>query len=398
MRVLQINKFLYNMGGAETYMFKLSEALKELGHEVKFWGMKHSKNIIEDEFDCFADCIEFYELSSIQKITATHNTIYSKKNIKKINYFLDQWMPDIVHIHNYNFQLTPSILKVFHKRNIKVVQTIHDSQMVCPYHRLYNFQRESTCVKCVEGSFSNCIKDKCFDNSLFKSTIGALESYLYHGLNYYNKYINHYISPSQFLKNLVSKRVNQTIEVIPNFVDVLLNQKELINNKDSYFLYYGRVSKEKGIIDIIPILEKLKLNLYIVGNGDEVSQIKQSEYITYLGPKYGEELFSIIANAKYVIQPSKWFENCPMTIVESFSLGVPVIGANHSGFKELIEDGATGFILDFTNKETLEDELLRVDSLYTEALRQQAYKFYVDTLSKQQHLTKVVKIYESLLT
>ena len=385
------------MGGAETYMFKLSEALTELGHNVKFWGMKHPKNLIEDEFDCFADRIEFNELSAIQKITATYDTVYSTKNIKKISHFLDQWTPDIVHLHNYNFQLTPSVLKEFSKRNIRVVQTIHDSQMVCPYHRLYNFQKESTCTKCVEGSFSNCIKDRCFDNSLLKSTVGAVESYLYHGKDYYNKHIDYYISPSQFLKNLVGKRVHKPIDVIPNFVDVLLDQNTLKSNMESYYLYYGRVSKEKGIIDIIPLFEKLKLKLYIVGNGDEVAEIKQSEYITYLGPKYGEELFPIIANAKYVIQPSKWFENCPMTIVESFSLGIPVIGANHSGFMELVQDGKTGFILDFTLKEKLEEELLRVDTLYKQDLRQQALNFYVKALSKPQHLNKVLKIYESLL-
>jgi len=398
MKVLQINKFLYNVGGSETYMFKLSEALMELGHEVKFWGMEHEKNLVVDEFNCFANNVDFKNLSNTQKISNIYRTIYSIDNVKKIKKLIKHWKPDIVHIHNYNFQLTPSILKEFYKKNIKVVQTIHDSQMVCPYHRLYNFQRESTCVKCVEGGFYNCIKDKCFDNSLFKSTVGAIESYLYHGLDYYNKYIDYYISPSQFLKNLVSKRVYQPIEVIPNFVDALLDQKNFSNNKDSYYLYYGRVSKEKGIIDIIPIFEKLKLKLVVVGTGEQVSKIQQSENIIYLGPKYEEELFSAIANAKYVIQPSKWFENCPMTIVESFSLGVPVIGANHSGFKELIQDGKTGFILDFTNKETLENELLRVDSMYTEDLRQQAFGFYVDTLSKQQHLSKVVKIYESLLT
>lgn len=385
------------MGGAETYMFKLSEALSELNHDIKFWGMKHPKNLVEDEFNCFAENIDFHELSGIEKIASTYSTIYSKENRSKIHRFLDQWTPDIIHLHNYNFQLTPAILNVFSKRNIKVVQTIHDSQMVCPYHRLYNFKRESTCMKCVEGSFFNCIKDRCFDNSLFKSTVGAVESYLYHGLNYYNKHIDYYISPSKFIKNLVSKRVEKPIEVIPNFVDIMIEQLEFSSNNESYYLYYGRVSKEKGIIDIIPFFEALKLKLVIVGNGDDVINIKESEYITYLGPKYETELFNIIANAKYVIQPSKWFENCPMTIVESFSLGVPVLGADHSGFKELITNGETGFTLNFTDKENLKTELLRVDTLYSEKLRHQSYDFYLKKLSKTQHLTRVVNIYESLL-
>lgn len=397
MKILQINKFLYNVGGAETYMFKLSEALTELGFEVKFWGMQHNKNLAKDEFNCFAKSVDYKNLSNIKKLTNACNTIYSFENRKKVEKLIKHWKPDIVHIHNYNFQLTPSILKVFNKNNIAVVQTIHDSQMVCPYHRLYNFEKETTCTKCVEGSFVNCIKDKCFDNSLFKSAVGATESYLYHSLNYYNEYIDCYISPSKFLKNLIEKRVHKPIFVIPNFVDILLPENELSSNENSYYLYYGRVSKEKGIIDIIPIFEKLKLKLIIVGNGDEVPKIQQSEHIVYLGAKYGRELYEIISKAKYVIQPSKWFENCPMTIIESFALGVPVIGANHSGFKELIVDGETGFTIDFQDKKIEEKILLKIDNVYSLQMRKNAYKFYLDNLAKEKHVEDVLKIYRPLI-
>lgn len=397
MKILQINKFLYPMGGAETYMFKLSEALSASGHTVKFWGMAHEKNIVDDEYNSFISQIDYNKISTLEKITSSISTIYSIESVKKINRFLDQWLPDIVHIHNYNFQITPSILKVFKSRNIKVVQTIHDSQMVCPYHRLYNFQRETTCTKCVTGSFSNCIKDRCFDNSVFKSVIGAAESYLYHGLDYYNKYIDHYISPSLFLKELVQKRVNKPIVVIPNFVDELLPDNELLSNKDSYYLYYGRVSKEKGIADIVTIFDSLNLPLYIVGNGDAVADIKESKYITYLGPKYGEELFSLIAKAKYVIQPSKWFENCPMTIIESFSLGIPVIGADHSGFLELISNDITGYRVDFTNKNKLQAELKKIDTNYNVKLRHQSIEFFDNNLSKNHHLKQLLSVYETVL-
>jgi len=359
--------------------------------------MAHEKNIVDDEYNSFISQIDYNKISTLEKITSSISTIYSIESVKKINRFLDQWLPDIVHIHNYNFQITPSILKVFKSRNIKVVQTIHDSQMVCPYHRLYNFQRETTCTKCVTGSFSNCIKDRCFDNSVFKSVIGAAESYLYHGLDYYNKYIDHYISPSLFLKELVQKRVNKPIVVIPNFVDELLPDNELLSNKDSYYLYYGRVSKEKGIADIVTIFESLNLPLYIVGNGDAVADIKESKYITYLGPKYGEELFSLIAKAKYVIQPSKWFENCPMTIIESFSLGIPVIGADHSGFLELISNDITGYRVDFTNKNKLQAELKKIDTNYNVKLRHQSKEFFDNNLSKNHHLKQLLSVYETVL-
>jgi glycosyltransferase involved in cell wall biosynthesis len=397
MKILQINKFLYPMGGAETYMFKLSESLEDLGHEIKYWGMRDEKNIVEDEYDTFAAAIDYNNLNSFGKIQSAFSTIYSFENVNKINRFLDAWSPDIIHIHNYNFQLTAAILKVFNERSIKVVQTVHDSQMACPYHRLYNFRTKKTCVKCVEGSFSNCIKDRCFDNSIFKSTIGALESTLYHSLGYYNKYIDQYISPSIFLKKIIEKRIKGQILVLPNFVDNE-DKKVDLSFQGSYYLFYGRISEEKGILDIIPVFEKLGIKLIIIGKGPQSKRIVNSKFIHYLGPKYGDELFEYVAKAKYVIQPSKGFENCPMTIVESFSFGIPVIGSNHSGFIELIKDEETGFIIDFTNPLKVEEGLKKAENNYSIHLRENAFKFHKLNLAKKPHLERIINIYENLIS
>jgi len=233
MKILQINKFLKIVGGAETYMFQLSKALQEAGHEVKFWGMQDKDNLVCDFPELEAFNIDYSKQGIVKKLSSAASTIYSVSNKTKIAKVLDLFKPDIVHLHNYNFQLTPSILPEIKKRGIKVIQTVHDSQMVCPYHRIYNFQRNEVCVKCVKGSFVNCIKDKCFDGSLLKSTIGALESYYYHGFKYYEKYIDTFISPSNFLACLLSERIRTPITVLPNFT----KQKLQIHTKgDTTFL------------------------------------------------------------------------------------------------------------------------------------------------------------------
>ncbi len=361
MKVLQINKFLKVVGGAETYMFQLSKSLQEKGVDVKFWGMKDKDNIVNDfpEFETLN--VDFSNQKLLNKINSVFETIYSKNNKRKIAKVLDIYKPDIVHIHNYNFQITPSILPEIKKRGIKIVQTIHDSQMICPYHRLYNFQRDEVCTKCVKGSFFNCIKDRCFDGSIFKSTVGAIESTFYHSLGYYEKYIDTYISPSNFLAELIKKRVNKNIIVIPNFTKAKANNS-INESAKEYYLYYGRISDEKGVLELIDIFKEIKLNLLIVGKGPIEDKVRNKatsiSNIDFVGAKYGEELFTIVKKAKYVVQSSKWFENCPMTIIESFSLGVPVIGSNHSGFKDLILDGETGFLIDFNNNIDAKAKLL----------------------------------------
>lgn len=401
MKILQINKFLFPNGGSETYMFQLAKALQEKGNEVKFWGMKDSRNIVSDFPDFEVDNIDYSNQSALQKMTSAMRTIYSEKNKKKIAKVLDVFQPDIVHIHNYNFQITPSILPVIHKRGIKIVLTTHDSQIVCPYHRLFNFQQNTICTKCVKGSFVNCIKDKCFDGSLMKSTVGTIESMLYHGLNYYEKYLDAIISPSNFLAQLLSNRIKKEINIIPNFTEVTYLQKGADSTYKDYYLYYGRISEEKGVLELIDIFKETELNLIFVGTGPLEEEIKKSSHlhsnIDYLGPKYNEELIKLVQQAKYVIQPSKGLENCPMTIIESYALGIPVIGPNHSGFKDLIEHGKTGFLLDFSDKKNIIKEILKIDTLENNSLKENIKSFYKTSLAKEIHINKIEQVYHSLV-
>nr|WP_321233988.1 glycosyltransferase family 4 protein [uncultured Psychroserpens sp.] len=401
MKVLQINKFLKVVGGAETYMFQLSKSLQHNGIEVKFWGMSDPENIVNDFPELEAENISFQNQGLFNKLGSVIDTVYSKSNRRKISKVLDDYKPDIVHIHNYNFQLTPSILPEIKKRGIKVVQTIHDSQMVCPYHRLYNFQRNEVCTKCVKGSFVNCIKDRCFDGSIFKSTVGALESKLYHSLGYYNKYIDSYISPSRFLANLIQNRVDKEITVIPNFTQDPKDLSKVKTDKE-YYLYYGRISDEKGILELIDIFKETKLNLLIVGKGplaNDVETITESiSNIDFIGPKYGHKLFELVRESKYVVQSSKWYENCPMTIIESFALSVPVIGSNHSGFKDLIEDGKTGYLINFDNISDTIFRLQEIDKKDTSSMKKNVSDYYNNNLSEHVHIDKILAVYNKLLS
>lgn len=399
MKILQINKFLYPKGGAETYMFQLSNALKEKGIDIEFWGMQDENNIVEDTFQSFAKNVSYQERSLLKIISNTPRTIYSFKNKKQISKILDQFKPDLVHLHNYNFQLTPSILPEIKKRGIKIVQTLHDAQIVCPYHRLYNFQKGAICTKCVEGSFINCINDKCFDGSFFKSIVGASESSYYHSFKYYERFIDRFISPSKFLANLVKKRVeSKTIEILPNFSDKL---DDLETNKAEYYLYFGRISNEKGVLELVDIFKELKFNLIIIGSGDQEDILKRKiagiENISFLGPKREKELFSYVLNAKFVIQPSKGFENCPMAVIESFTYNTPVIAADHSGFKDLIQQKKTGFLLDFTNFKKVKNSILEIDKEDVSLLKQNIGAFYQKNLKKEIHISRIIEIYKQLL-
>ena len=152
-----VNKFLYPRGGCETYMLKLSEELKRQGHEIEFFGMYDEKNTVGNSENLYTTNMDFHS-TGIARFFYPFKIIYSFEAFKKIGKVLDSFKPDIVHMNNINFQLTPSIIYAIKKRNIPLVQTVHDYQMICPNHLLYSLEEAKPCERCINGSKFNCFK------------------------------------------------------------------------------------------------------------------------------------------------------------------------------------------------------------------------------------------------
>ena len=135
MKILMVNKFLYPRGGSESYMLKLGEELKNQGHEVEYFGMYDEKNTVGNSVESYTANMDFHS-TRLGRFLYPFKIIYSTSAAKKIGQVLDAFKPDIVHMNNINFQLTPSIIYSVKKRGIPLVQTVHDYQMICPNHLL----------------------------------------------------------------------------------------------------------------------------------------------------------------------------------------------------------------------------------------------------------------------
>lgn len=133
MKILMINKFLYPNGGSETYIFKLGKQLEKMGHEVQFFGMEHEGRCVSNRINAYTSDMDFHGGSKLAKLKYPLKTIYSKEARIQIRKVLDDFKPDVCHINNFNYQLTPSIILEIKKWNVscKVVYTAHDGQLVC---------------------------------------------------------------------------------------------------------------------------------------------------------------------------------------------------------------------------------------------------------------------------
>lgn len=360
MKILIVNKFLYPKGGAETYTLKIGEELKKRGNEVQYFGMYDEKNVVGNELNLYTKNMDFHT-NKIKRLIYPFKIIYSFEAKRKIKKLIKNFRPDIIHLNNINFQLTPSIIDEAYKMNIPIVQTVHDYQMICPNHFLYNIKNKEICERCIHGSKWNCTKYNCIHNSKIKSLLGSIEAILYTKiLRSYDK-VQLYICPSKFLESKlleIDRYKGKTLSLC-NFIE--LNNLKIDDNKEDYILYFGRLAEEKGLLELIEAMKEIKnIKLKVAGTGPLEEKCKGIKNIEFVGFKTGNELKELIAKARFVVYPSIWYENCPLSVLEAESYGTPVVTGNYGGMKELVENGKTGILLEKINSDSIEKAIVNL--------------------------------------
>ena len=192
----------------------------------------------------------------------------------------------------------------------------------------------------------------------------------------------------------------QRIVHIPNFLDRTEPKVCKNNDTENYFLYFGRLSEEKGIITLVKAMDGIEKSLYIVGTGPLEKSIQ--EYISnrhlsnidLCGFKSGQELVDIVGNAKAVVLPSEWYENGPYSAIEALQLGRPIIGANIGGIPELIHKN--GYLFESGSVVDLHNCLMKIMGSTEEEYKnlQGASKtLFNEQYSPDSHYERIIKVY-----
>lgn len=398
MKVLLVNKFHWYKGGSEKYYFEIAKLLKENGHEVAFFSMKDEKNITTGDKEYFVDKIDLNTGSKLKAL----DVIYSKDNYKKMKEALEEFKPDIVHLNNFQRQLSASIVKAIKEKNIPIVFTAHDVQAVCPAITMMDNDK-CICEKCKGGKYLNCIKKKCNKGSTLKSIIGALEGYYYRFKKIYTKKIDYIITPSEFYKTkLVEDGIPEDkIEALHNFVE--LENYNLEIKDEGFALYFGRLSKEKGILNLIESIKNVKDGiLHIAGEGPEkeniekfIKEYKLEKRVKLLGFLNADEMKEQIRKSKFVVVPSIWYENCPYSVMETLAIGKPVIGANIGGIPELVKDNRSGLIYKYDDVNDLTEKMnkLFTDKKLVEEFSKNAKEDASKLYGKETYYENIIRIY-----
>ncbi len=402
MKILLVNKFHYLKGGSETYYFALKNMLQKNGHTVVDFSMKDEKNFSSEFSEYFVENIDYS--SNKDRIKNALKIIYSTEAKSKFEALVLKTKPDLIHLHIFQHQLSPSILDIIKKYKIPTVYTSHDFKMACPNYQMMH--HGIICEDCKNGSYFSMLKNRCVKNSLLKTSINFVEVNLHKTRKSYDV-IDAIITPSKFQKRKFEEFGIEASRIhhIPNFLDTNIPEISPLPDKEQYLLYLGRLSHEKGVSTLINAIKGTDVKLKIVGTGPLKQYIKdiiQKENVTnaeVLGFKTGQELLNLVGNAKAVVVPSEWYENNPYSVIESLKLSRPIIGANIGGIPELVDKN--GYTFESGNATDLKDKIMLLNSATFEEyekMKQASFKKFNDEYVDTYHYEKLMELYNRFVS
>jgi glycosyltransferase involved in cell wall biosynthesis len=338
MRILHVNKFLHRRGGAESYMLDLAERQRAGGHEVAFFAMDHPDNFADPNADLFPSLMEL-------------NPPPARLPGRGMERMLERVKPDVVHLHNIYHQLSPSVLRPIRERGIASVMTLHDYKLVCPTYQLLDDGK--ICEACLPRKFMNAAVRKCNRGSTFGSVLSAVETGLHAFTGAYDS-IDLLLCPSEFMQQkMVEGGIDRRRLVhLTNFCDV--SSVSSATEAGRGVLYAGRLSREKGVDVLVDAVAHLPAEVHVTIAGDgpdrralqsRAASLGVIDRVTFLGRIPAAEVHHRMREAAAIVVPSRWYENQPMTILEAFGAGRPVVASRLGGMPELIKDGETGLLV-----------------------------------------------------
>lgn len=384
------------------------DLLQKNGHDISYFSTRSAQNEQTDFSKYFIEDIDALKLSFVKQTINAPRKLYSLEAKRNLNKLIITERPDIAHIHLYKGGLTASILPVLRRNHIPTVITLHDFSLICPRNLFLN-GNDDICEKCLTSHPLNCVIYRCNRKNIFYSIISFVEfeinNKFFRPESYFDKIIS--VCKFNYEKHQIRLNLRKRLVLLYNF------SKELDNShpnhiKGEYFLFYGRLSKEKGILTLIDAWQKLGsgFKLKIAGRGDLLNEItrkiesRNQGNIELLGFKSGTELHNLIKHSSFIVVPSECYENNPMTIIEGYSLGKPVIATNVGGIPEIIAEGETGFLFELKNIDDLVDKVKHADELSAreyEIISKNARQFAEKNFSSDNHYIKLMEIYSEAI-
>ena len=370
MRILFCNKYNFPFGGTEVYLLELMDLFRARGHEVVLFSMADERGA-ESPFEPYlVPRIDFKAPHGAwEKVRLAGHAVYSTDVRRRLRKLVADFQPDVAHVRNIYHHLSPSIFWELHAQHIPVLYHLNDFKMICPTYNMV--ANGHVCEMCRGGRFWHVLTNGCYSGPAGASAVLAAEAYLHKWLRTYSTCIDKVVTPSHFAaRKLVENGWDASrIEVLYHFQHL----PESIGpspEQCTSILYFGRLSREKGLISLLHAMKKLsRIPLQIAGDGPQRRELEQLCHelglanIKFAGHVQGAALQALVANSRFTVLPSLAYETMGKTILESYAWGRPVIATDLGSRRELVIQGETGFLYPAGDSDRLADT---VHFLYTQ--------------------------------
>jgi glycosyltransferase involved in cell wall biosynthesis len=381
MRILVAHNRYKYAGGEDSVMAAEVAMLRRFGHEVEL--LEADNRTIE---------------GALAKIAAAGSLFHSPSSSRRMAELLRTFRPEIVHIHNWFPLLSPSIVSVARAAGVPVIQTLHNFRTFCANSALY--RDGSVCLDCIgkvlplDGVVHGCYSDSRVGSALVTA------AFYYHRIARTWDGVSTFIAVSEFQRELLVRGgiPAKRIVVKPNFVK---NPGLPGDGAGGYALFVGRLTALKGIRTVLKAWEEHDpaMSLKIMGDGPLASEVRARAavlpQVKYLGQREACEVAAAMGNARFLIFASESYESLPLTIVEAFSQGTPVIAANLESIAALVKDGVTGLRFNVGDAGDLAARANRLsgDTPDYRKMRRNCRRLYEERYTESQNYRMLTDIY-----
>lgn len=351
MRIALAHKFYRLTGGADFFFRETERVLRSQGHETLMIASGPPEDAAGADNVQLFDAPAYDSTRRIDQILSLAPSIYDPAKQRRIKALLESYRPDVLHIFAMNVHLSPAVVMAGWELNIPIVGTFNDYKHICPNYKL--FHHGQICYDCKGQRFWQAIRNNCCKENVLLSAASMVEAYVHKWMHVYDRF-DHFTFSSNFLAEITGEF----------WKNRSFSWSQLLNPFDSrshtpskvyapYGLYFGRLVDEKGVDRLVRAARMIDgFPIKIIGDGPDLEPLKRlaadlgATNVEFLGPRWGDSLNEILADARFVVVPSVWHENFPYVINQSFALARPVIGAQRGGIPELVRHGERGLVFD----------------------------------------------------
>jgi len=375
--ILSAHNYYQQPGGEDEVFASEASLLEQYGHTV----------------------IRFVEHNSrigTNNLRTAREAVWSQKSFRSLASAAKAG-PDLAHFHNTFPLISPSAYYAMRQMGVPVVQTLHNYRLLCP---AATFLRDGVvCEECPESrSWLPAIRHRCYRDSRFGTTAVAGMLAFHRAAGTWQRMVNIYIALSEFARKkfIEGGLPPEQITVKPNF---LAFDPSLGKGEGEYALFVGRLAEEKGIRLLAQAWRRLSETPLIIAGKGPLDSLEWPANVTAVGHQSKEQIFSLMRGARVLVFPSIWYECSPMTIIEAFACGLPVIASNIGSVPEYVTHRGTGLLFQPAD---VEDLVRQVRWAFTHpeelrAMRGAARREYEQKYTADQNYKMLMDIYSMAL-